>query len=96
MIPAHIPERLKACVTTHRIMDDTLSPAKASARNFELIKAALESMPIGKQFGASDLRKATGEPVCWDSIRNHLAAEVVRRSVVTYKTGQNRYYKRVA
>lgn len=96
MIPSHIPERLRACVTTHLIKDDAMSPVKAAARNFELIKSAIESIPVGKQFSAGDVRKAAGEFVCWDSIRNHLSTEVVRRSVVTYKTGQNRYYKRVA
>jgi hypothetical protein len=96
MIPAHIPERLRACVTTHRIMDDVLSPVQSAARNFELIRTALESIPVGTMFSAGDIRKAAGEFVCWDSIRNHLSTEVVRRSVVTYKTGKNRYYKRVA
>ena len=91
-----IPEPLRACITTHRIMDDALSPVQSAARNFELIQAALESIPIGTRFSTSDIRKAAGEFVCWDSIRNHLSAAVLRRAVVSFKSGANRYYKRVA
>ena len=96
MIPAHIPERLKACVTTHRIMDDKMSPPLAAERNFVLIQKAIESMQIGKAFTTGDISRQIGGGVCMDSIRNHLTTEVMRRSVVTYKSGANRYYKRIA
>ena len=91
-----IPPHLRACITTHRIMDDVLSPVQSAARNFELIRTALESIPVGTMFSAGDIRKAAGEFVCWDSIRNHLSAEVLRRTVVTFKSGANRHYKRIA
>jgi len=93
-IKHEIPSRLRACITTHRIMDD--ERADVVLKNRSEVLRAVRQMPFCKQFSIGDLRKHLNVEIDNTSIRGHLANLVLAQRLVTSKQGDNRYYKRVA